>query len=613
MMKQRTWLVKMLSSDPTFLGSVENVSGANITVRLAPSVASGFSIIDGRTYKVGQVGSFVRIPQGYQSIFGVVSEVGASDADSVDSTGISKTGRIIRLSLVGETVGGVFERGISQYPNIGDAVHLATEEALMSVYGGKNTDKISIGSLSSSESIPATLSLNALVTKHSAVLGSTGSGKSTTIASLMRSIVTPIDGEGDYPNARVLMLDIHGEYSQALSDVANVLSVQPREGESSLHLPYWALNTSDLLKFLTDGVGGIQETVFNESIIEKKMEACITGNFPGVETNSMTLDTPLPFSLKQLWFDLISEEIATYTSKDYDNKAIDQEGDPEQLLRPSYKPIGAGGAAPFKNLKAANIQRQLENMRSRLIDRRYDFLLHPGEWEPNLNGEVEKDLDSLLDSWVGGDKPITILDLSAVPSTILELLIGTILKIIYEALYWGREKSEGGIQRPLLVVMEEAHRYLNSEGSKSAISITQRIAKEGRKYGIGCMVVSQRPSEVDETILSQCSTYFALRLTNPNDRSRVKGNLPDGLASMLDILPVLRTGEAVIMGEAAKLPMRCKITLPAPEHQPRSKDPNVANAWSKKDVANDYSAVVAAWRSQNASFLIRDEEEGDDL
>ena len=611
MMKQRTWLVKMLSSDPTFLGAVENVSGANITVRLAPSVASGFSIIDGRTYKVGQVGSFVRIPQGYQSIFGVVSEVGASDADSVDSTGISKTGRIIRLSLVGETVGGVFERGISQYPNIGDAVHLATEEALMSVYGGKNTDKINIGSLSSSESIPATLSLNALVTKHSAVLGSTGSGKSTTIASLIRSIVAPNDGESVYPNARVLMLDIHGEYSQALSDVANVLSVQPREGESSLHLPYWALNTSDLLKFLTGGVSGSGETAFNDSIKEKKMAACITGNFPGVETNSMTLDTPLPFSLKQLWFDLISEEIATFKTKDYDEKAIQGVGNAEQLEPPSYEPIGAGSAAPFKNLKAAKIQKQLENMRSRLLDRRYDFLLHPGEWEPKLDGEIDKDLDSLLDSWIGGDKPVTILDLSAVPSTILELLIGTILKIIYEALYWAREKPEGGIQRPLLVVMEEAHRYLTSEGSKNAVSITQRIAKEGRKYGIGCMVVSQRPSEVDETILSQCSTYFALRLTNPNDRSRVKGNLPDGLASMLDILPVLRTGEAVIMGEAAKLPMRCKITLPAPEHQPKSKDPNVANAWSKEDIANDYSSVVAAWRSQNSSFVITSDEENE--
>jgi len=597
----------MLSNDPTFLGDVETVSGSIITVRLAPSIASGFSVINGRTYKVGQVGSFVRIPQGYQSIFGIVSEVGASSPDEVDESGISKIGRWIKLNLVGETIGGVFERGISQYPNIGDSVHLATEEALLSVYGGNSSDKVNIGSLSSSESIPATLSLNALVTKHSAIMGSTGSGKSTTVASIIRSIVAPAGKDVSYPNARVLMLDIHGEYSQALSDVANVLSVQPSENENPLHLPYWALNTNDLLTFLTGGIGGIQETAFNESIIEKKMAACVQGGYAGVETNSMTLDTPLPFSLKQLWFDLISEETATYKTKEYEEKDVDIEGNAEDLIPPSYKPVAAGGAAPFKNPKPMNIQKPLENMRARLLDKRYDFLLHPGEWEPNLDGEINKDLDSLLDSWIGGDKPITILDLSAVPSTILELLIGTILKIIYEALYWGREKPEGGIQRPLLIVMEEAHRYLAKEGSESALSITKRIAKEGRKYGIGCLVVSQRPSEIDETILSQCSTYFALRLTNPNDRSRVKGNLPDGLASMLDILPVLRTGEAVVMGEAAKLPMRCKITLPDPKHQPKSKDPDVIKAWSIKNVANDYSSVIAAWRSQNASFVISDE------
>lgn len=601
----------MLSKDPTFLGDVDSVSGSTISVRLAQSVASGFSIIDGRTYKIGQVGSFVRIPQGYQSLYGIVAEVGAREPSDINTSGVSETGRWMRVSLIGETIGGTFERGISQYPNIGDSVHLATEKSLEEVYNSDGDDKIRIGSLSSAESIPATLSLNALVNKHSAVLGSTGSGKSTTIASLMRSIVAPPEQDQHYPNARVVMLDIHGEYSDALKDVADVLSVQPVGEQKPLHLPFWALNVGELLKFLTGGVAGAHEAAFTEKITQLKQDSCDTGLYAGVELSSLTLDTPIPFSLKKLWFELIAAETATFNDSDRTDKAKEDDGDANSLTPPRYTPHNPGNAAPYKNNRTIGIERQLAAIRSRLLDRRYDFLLHPGDCEPSLDGEVERDLDSLLEDWIGGEKPITILDLSAVPSSILELLIGTILKIVYEALYWGREKDEGGIERPLLVVMEEAHRYLNSSETSSALNITQRIAKEGRKYGIGCMIVSQRPSEVDETILSQCSTYFSLRLTNPSDRSRVKGTLPDGLASLLDVLPVLRTGEAIIMGEAAKLPMRCRITLPDPEHQPKSKDPNVFKAWSKTESDKNYSGIVASWRSQNPSFVVPSDQEND--
>ena len=149
-------------------------------------------------------------------------------------------------------------------------------------------------------------------------------------------------------------------------------------------------------------------------------------------------------------------------------------------------------------------------------------------------------------------KPITILDLSGVPSGVLERLVGSILKIVYEALFWSREKTEGGIERPLLIVMEEAHRYMSSRSAGTASEVIQRIAKEGRKYGVGAMVVSQRPSDVDETVLSQCGTFFALRLSNPEDRARVRGTLPDGLVGLLDVLPILRTGEAIVTGGSGK-------------------------------------------------------------
>jgi DNA helicase HerA-like ATPase len=151
--------------------------------------------------------------------------------------------------------------------------------------------------------------------------------------------------------------------------------------------------------------------------------------------------------------------------------------------------------------------------------------------------------------------------------------------------------------------MEEAHRYLGADSGNVASNVVKRIAKEGRKYGIGAMVVSQRPSEVDETVLAQCGTIIALRLSNPEDRARVKGTLPDNLSGLMDLLPVLRTGEAIITGEAARLPVRCRITLPSEEHQPKSSDPNVTEAWSVRRKTEGYDRVVASWRAQRTTAV----------
>lgn len=595
----------MLSRDPTFLGKIVAVSGAALDVKLAHSVASGLSVINGQTYKIGQVGSFVRVPQGYQDLFGVVAQVGA-DAIPENLDSVDDTGRWMKIELVGEIVGGSFERGISQYPNIGDFVHLAIEKHLQKIYDIQDQGHVTIGALSSAESISAKIALNELVTRHSAVLGSTGSGKSTTIASLLRAITTTVEGDESYPSARVLMLDVHGEYSAPLADVAQVFGVEPQYGEERLFIPYWALETNDLLDFLAGGLEGNRETAFTDKIFELKLASHQQQNFPGVDSASITVDTPLPFSLKKLWYDLIDFEIATFEGKDRDQSTRQDAGDADTLTPPKYKRHAMGAVGPFLNSQAVGIQRPLNLLRSRLLDRRYDFLLHPGPWEPDLGGKSREDLDGLLRGWLGGEKPITILDLSGVPSGVLERLVGSILKIVYEALFWSREKTEGGIERPLLVVMEEAHRYLSEKTHELASQVVQRIAKEGRKYGVSAMIISQRPSEVNETILSQCGTFFALRLSNPSDRARVQGTLPDGLVGLLDVLPILRTGEAIVTGEAAKLPMRCRVRLPAEQHRPRSGDPKVSAKWSLKRRAEGYDRVVAAWRAQSPLAVATD-------
>lgn len=591
-----------MTETPTLLGQVGSVTGATISVRQSPNVASGIAIIGGKTYRIGQVGSFVRIPQGYHDLYGIVSEVGANATPEAQRRFDDRGERWMTIQLVGEVVGASFERGISQYPSVNDEVHLVTEQDLAVIYGSGDAGQVAIGRLANAEGIAVRVDLDKLVTRHSAVLGSTGAGKSTTVASLLRSIVV---GDGSdtnlgFPSASILLLDIHGEYSRALKSTATVFRVNPSEGERPLHIPFWALDPVDLLTFLMGKVEDKAMSQILDRVLDYKTSLAQTLTFSGLDVSSMTADSPIPYSLKKLWSELLDPEIKTWEDIAKTKPALIEIGDAETLKPPKYKPNGLGSTAPFlNNIGILSIRRQLDQMRSRLLDRRYDFLLHPGTWEPDLDGNTKQDLPDLMATWLGHGKPITILDLSGIPSTVLTQLIAAILKIIYEGLFWGREKSEGGIHRPMLVVMEEAHRYLSKEGGGPARDIVQRIVKEGRKFGIGAMIVSQRPSEVDETILSQCGTFIALRLSNSADRAKVQGALPDNLAGIVESLPVLRTGEAIITGEAARLPLRCRIALPNEEHRPQSEDPAVSRRWKSAHIDEDYSRLAAAWRAQN--------------
>jgi len=590
---------------PTLLGHVGAVSGPQVSVRQFQGIASGIAIIGGRSYRVGQVGSFVRIPQGYHDLYGIISDVGATATPEALKDATHRGERWMTVQLVGEIVEASFERGISQYPGINDEVHLVTEEHLEKIYGTAEAGQITIGRLAAAESIPVRVDLEKLITRHSAVLGSTGSGKSTTVASLLRSIAGSNSTNAAFPSARILLLDVHGEYGKALKNVAKVFRVNPQAGDGSepLFVPYWAMDISEVTEFV---MGRLEEKALSavlDKVLEFKLAAHAAANFSGVDVTSLTSDSPLPYSLKKLWYDLTDPEIKTWVDQQKTKSARTADGDPETLTPPSYPLPGAGSSTPFtNNVGVLGIRRPLTLLRSRLLDRQYDFMLHPGDWEPKLDGTVKRDLPSLLENWIGHDRAITILDLSGIPSNVMSRLVGGILNIIYQALFWGRELPEGGRSRPQLVVMEEAHRYLGKDGANPAREIVQRIVKEGRKFGVGAMVVSQRPSEVDDTILSQCGTFFALRLSNSTDRSQVQASLSDNLRGIVDGLPVLRTGEAIVIGEAARLPVRCRITLPGDDERPQSGDPRVAPAWSAKRQKSDFENVVAAWRSQNPNW-----------
>ena len=222
-------------------------------------------------------------------------------------------------------------------------------------------------------------------------------------------------------------------------------------------------------------------------------------------------------------------------------------------------------------------------------------MFYPGEYRDKNSG---KDLHDLLSDWISGNERLTILDLSNVPFEVLDITVGLITRFIYDSMFWGRFVPNTGRSRPLLIAYEEAHSYLGKNNTFYARDAVERIFKEGRKFGIGAMVISQRPSELSETILAQVGTFIALRLTNSSDQSIVKAMAPDNMNSLINLLPSLRIGEAMIVGEAINIPSRVRLPLQTP--RPESSDPDVVDAWNKeyKEENDCYAAVVNNIREQ---------------
>ncbi len=634
-------------SDPTFVGTVQDVHGATITVELSDTTITGLGFVDGEGYRVGQVGSFVRIPMGFVDLYGVVSQVGAGAAPERDE--MLYGNRWVKVQMVGEGQRrGRFERGISQYPSVDDSVHIVTQADLLAIYGaGDPQDFVSVGHLASAAAIPSLVNINKLVTRHSAVVGTTGSGKSTTVAGLLNALSDPLK----YPGARILVLDIHGEYAKALSDRATVFRVSADAGQNQkpLFVPFWALTFEELNALAFGHMKDAQAAAVADLVIQLKREALSVHPRTGIDEARVTVDSPVPFCINKLWFELHKREHHTLIpvpggAADEVTPAyvVDAVGHPVQLgdamavTPPLYRTVKTTGPASERvqhGRDPIGIRQQLASLASKLRDPRLEFLFAPGDWLPDIDGETGKDLDALLEDWIGGESPVTILDLSGIPSSILNDLIGALLRVLYDAVFWARNLPEGGRERPLLLVLEEAHAYLGKDNSGSAAVSVKRIAKEGRKYGVGMMLVSQRPSEIDATILSQCGTLFAMRLANDVDRGHVSGAASDNLKGLFDMLPILRTGEAIIVGEAVTLPVRTLITPPPPHRLPDSVDPRVVvrnvldqgavaaegpGGWGQKFASSDYSVMVRQWRLQSPHYThassedpLLDDDKGD--
>ncbi|MDT8758750.1 DUF87 domain-containing protein [Sphingomonas psychrotolerans] len=620
-----------LSSKATVVGTVQDVSGTTISVTLNSDRFSALSFVNGQGYKIGQIGSFVKIPVGYVDLYGVVSQVGASAVPEKAQLAMPNGLRWMTVQLIGEGYrSGRFQRGISQYPTFEDEVHLVSEADLQAIYGrlDKQNHLVRVGHIAGSESIDALVDVNKLITRHSAVVGTTGSGKSTTVAGLLNVL----SDARRFPSARIVVLDLHGEYARALGDRANIFKINPdprQPHEHKLCIPFWALSFDELVRVTFGALpsDGKARNIILERVLAAKVESLAAQPIDGVDPLDVTADSPIPFSLNKLWHELYCAEFGTYLSSgganpgdpatwayEKDGAGANRVGDAQAGIPPRFRKVKNVAADPEKiNYlpDPLNIRAQLEALGARLRVSRYDFLFKAGDWHPDLNGTAGKTLSDLIGRWIGNDRPITILDLSGIPSTVTNDIIGNVLRVLYDGLFWARNLSEGGRERPLLIVMEEAHTYLNDDCESPASIATQRIVKEGRKYGIGAMIVSQRPSEINATILSQCGTFFAMRLSNGTDRSHVTGALSDNLEGLTNMLPVLRTGEAIILGEAVGLPMRTMIQAPPKDRRPDSQDPLVCDkalpdesmtpgGWNlKSHLEPDYGHFVRTWLQQN--------------
>jgi len=618
-----------MKDDATYLGTVEDVDGTTIRVHLSESTAGGLSFVRGQSYRVGQVGAFIRFPLGFADLYGVISHVGASAAPDNDVSEIGS--KWIQVQLVGEgRPGKGFDRGVSQYPTIGDAAHVVTESDLRVIYARReNLRYVQIGALAAAESIPARIDIDSMVTRHCAIVGTTGSGKSTTVAGLLASL----SEHRKYPSARILVIDIHGEYGAALRKRASVFRTNPNSerDEKPLFVPYWAMILDELLPITVGDLDDSARSTLANRIADLKRTSLDEMPRKGVEAGTVTADSPIPFSIHKLWFDLHCEMHATHyesasepqsqetwaleTKDGRRNGQPIERGDPMKVVPPRFRvwKDTKGDSEKIRQSKSTlNITRPIDRLGSRLRDPRLHFLFKAGPHSPNLNGEVEQDLDNLLQSWIGGDKPIAILDLSGIAPSIQSELVGALLRIVYDALFWARNLPEGGRERPLLVVLEEAHAYLSTQSDKGASAAVRRIAREGRKYGMGIMLVSQRPSDIDSSILSQCGTIVAMRLSNAKDRNHVKAAATDNLEGLFATLPVLRTGEAVIVGEAVSIPMRTLVAPPRADEMPDSADPTVIvpgteemgyagpGGWNQDRVTPNYGEVIELWRRQDA-------------
>jgi len=582
-------------NDITYLGKIIRVDSSTVEVEVSDDIPSAAPIINGRLYKIGQIGTFVKMPIGNITIYGITSSV-SNTPSQFDENEIKQLigSRFLTVQLVGEKIGnGDFEKGIGTYPTINDEVHLVTENDLFDIYGDKKVGTIEIGKHSSSENLSVYVDLHKLILRHCAILGSTGSGKSNTTVSILKAILT------DYQGSRVILVDPHGEYASAFPD-AKVFKI--KEKDTPLYIPFWLMNFDELAYFLVGAKPTDDQRteyrMFRELIAKFKKEN-INLKSGKVKKEFITADSPIPFNVRKVWYEMnwwlnASFESTKKDEQKRETKYEEDKGDFEKLIGAKFTShLSTSNDKPPHVSKHQEYYSYEKKLLARIKDSRYDFLFNPGDYKDEKSA---KDLHNLLNDWIASDERLSILDLSGVPFEVLDITIGLITRFIYDSMFWGKDELYTGKNRPLLLAYEEAHTYLDKDDNNSySKKAVEKIFKEGRKFGLGALIISQRPSEISDTILAQVGTMISLRLTNSSDQGIVKSSAPDNLNSLIDLLPSLRIGEAVVVGESIKIPSRVRIKLNTP--RPTSEDPKLVQCWNNEFETNDDNYKTVGYKN----------------
>ncbi|MDO8330875.1 MAG: ATP-binding protein [Fluviicoccus sp.] len=520
-----------------------------------------------------RVGSYVRIADNENAILIAIIE---NFQIVVRDDGARN--HIIEAFPIGVLRDGKFERGGDSLAIPPKSVEPATIEDIRRIYSDSvaEADSFCFSSLASNPGVLVPVNGNKFFNKHIAIVGSTGSGKSHTLTTIIQKAASKKTGNFSLNNSHVIVFDIHSEYRSAFPN-ANFIDV------SNLVLPYWMLNGEELEEFFIDTEANDhnQRNVFKEAVLQDR-RAKFTGS-PDDEQR-IHLDSPLLFDIQEV----LKYAIAKNTER-VDTGEVYAASNKEKAGQPKYE----NGSL---HSKLTNFINRLE---SKINDNRLDFFL--GERSKTIT--FEQTLENLLGYSAASKSNVTVIDLSGVPFEVLSITVSLISRLIFEYGYIYKrlrcaknpnEKINNDV--PVLLVYEEAHKYVpNSELSKYRSSKTsiERIAKEGRKYGVTLLLASQRPSEISETIFSQCNNFIAMRLTNPVDQGYVKKLLPDSLGTLIDKMTSFRQGEALLVGESIVLPSIVQIDQCDPA--PSSNDIPYWELWKEEWKEMDIAAIKAEW------------------
>ena len=541
------------------IGYLSEVRGDGMDARLTPEHSTETPIIKVGDDEIlaGHIGSYVVIRQAHIGVLALVFKMW--EKDRFDATGNRISDRFISLIPVGEIqANGSFVRGVRHYPTPGAKVYAVGLHEINAIFSKFRDYQFFIGQLASHKDYHLALDPRALFGRHFAIVGQSGAGKSWTVTSLIQNTIKAM------PKSHIILLDLHGEY--CWKDQSGTLQSSFSEEQVNyidaldMEMPYWLMTFAELVDLFinrSDSGASMQMTFLRESLQQlKRKEAKRIG------LASVSVDTPIYFSLAELYMQF---------------KAANEE----------RKDFGKVLGTLF-----GQFDEFLIRMQSRFNDVRYDFLL-----KPKICNNSES-MPGLLRQFVGlGTKKgnITVVDLSSVPTDVRPAVCAQVGRLAYEFNYWNPQRREF----PITLICEEAHAYIPREKGgqfDGAKRMMERIAKEGRKYGVSIGVVSQRPTELSETMLSQCSSFICLRTTNPDDQAYIRGLVPEAEGDLTDILSSLGRGEALVLGEAAPLPTRVQIYRPNPE--PKSNDVDYFTSWREGPDDLDVAEIVNLWRTQ---------------